>query len=329
MSQKSYAKVPRAGCRLDSDDLVVCFAAELLAHEGSDQAAEVGTAACAADDHVGLDAVFVKCGLGLETDDRLVQEHLVQHGAEHVAVAGVGDGDFDSFGNRAAERTGRAGEFGKNLAADLGFVGRRGRDVRAVGTHHFTAEGLLFVGNLNHENLAVETEVCAGHRESRAPLAGAGFGCDALQALLLCVVGLRDRGIQLVRAGGVVAFKFVVNLSRGLQLFFQAVSADERRRTVHFVEIADFLRDRVELRVVVQFLLYKFFAEDAAEFFGCHGLAGTGIQKRRGLIDHVGAKVIPCRGHFAFFEVDLVRDFLFVFHVFLLFLCVVKCFEPC
>ena len=38
------AREARAGSRLDSDDAVVCLAAELLAHERCDQAAEVGTA---------------------------------------------------------------------------------------------------------------------------------------------------------------------------------------------------------------------------------------------------------------------------------------------
>ena len=94
----------RAGSRLNRDDPIVRLAAEFLAHEGSDEAAEVGTAAGAADDHVGFDAVFVERRLGLKTDDGLVQKDLIEYGSEHIAVAGIGDGDFHCFGDRAAVR---------------------------------------------------------------------------------------------------------------------------------------------------------------------------------------------------------------------------------
>ena len=49
------------------------------------------------------------------------------------------------------------------------------------------------------------------------PLAGAGLGGDALEALLLGVVGLGDGGVQLVGARGVVALKLVVDFGGGAQ----------------------------------------------------------------------------------------------------------------
>ena len=118
------ASEARAGSRLNCDDLIVRLAAELLAHERSDEAAEVGTAAGAADDHVGFDAVFVEGRLGLKTDDGLVQKDLIEYGSEHIAVAGIGDGDFHCFGDRAAEGSGCAGVLSEDLAADICRVGR-------------------------------------------------------------------------------------------------------------------------------------------------------------------------------------------------------------
>ncbi len=43
--------------------------------------------------------------LALQADDGLVQQHLVEHGAEYIAVALVRSGHFYGLGNRAAERT--------------------------------------------------------------------------------------------------------------------------------------------------------------------------------------------------------------------------------
>ena len=75
------AREARAGRGLNGDDAVVGFSAELLAHKGRNQAAEVRAAAGAADDDVGLDAVFIKRSLGLQTDDRLVEQHLIENAA--------------------------------------------------------------------------------------------------------------------------------------------------------------------------------------------------------------------------------------------------------
>ena len=66
----------RAGCRLNSDKPVVSLTSELFAHERGHKSAKVGTAACAADYHIRLDAVFVHCYLRFKTDHRLVQQYL-------------------------------------------------------------------------------------------------------------------------------------------------------------------------------------------------------------------------------------------------------------
>ena len=152
----------RAGSRLNCDDLIVRFAAELLAHEGSDEAAEVGTAAGAADDHVGLDAILVEGRLGLKTDDGLVQKDLIEDGSEHIAVAGIGNCDFHCFGDRAAEGSGCAGVLSEDLAADICRIGRRRCDGSAVGAHHFAAERLLLITDFDHVYLAVEVKIGTG-----------------------------------------------------------------------------------------------------------------------------------------------------------------------
>ena len=171
------------------------------------------------------------------------------------------------------------------------------------------AEGLLLVAHLHHVHLAVEAEVAAGHGQGRAPLARAGLGGDALQALHLGVVGLGHGGVQLVAAGGVVALELVVDLGRGLELLLQAVGAHERRGPVHAVEAQNLLGDGVEPGVVVQLLLHQLLAEHAGELLCRHGLSGNRVQEGRGLGLHVRPDVVPVPGHLGLREINFVGDF--------------------
>ena len=103
-----------AGGRLHGDDAVIRLAPELFAHERRDQAAQIGAAAGAADDDVGLDAVLVQRCLGLQTDHRLMQQHLVEHAAQHVAIARRGGGLFHGLGDGAAQAARGAGMRGED-----------------------------------------------------------------------------------------------------------------------------------------------------------------------------------------------------------------------
>ena len=114
---------------------------------------------------------------------------------------------------------------GWNLAD---MVGRRRCDGSAVGAHHFAAERLLLITDFDHVYFAVEVKIGAGHGKRRTPLACAGLGRDAFEALFLGVISLRYSGVELVAAAGVVAFELIVDVRRGLQLLLEAVSADQR-----------------------------------------------------------------------------------------------------
>ena len=315
------ASEARAACRFHSENIVVGFATELFADERAHETTEVRTTASATDDEVGLHAELVESGLRFETDDGLVEEHLVQHGTENVAVTRLLHGGVHGFGDGAAEATRGAREFGVDLAADVGRHGRGRGDGCTVGAHHFAAERLLFVRNLHHVNLAVQSEESAGHRKCGTPLACTRFGRHALEALLLSVVGLSDSGVELVRTRGVVAFELVVDVCRSAESLFEEVSANERRRTVHLVERADVFRNFDVRSVVIEFLLDEFVAEHGLQVFESHRLAGTGVQKRSGLLLHVGTDVVPCFREFVFFKVslDLAVELERVSHIFFLY----------
>ena len=192
---ESAAREARAGRGLDGNDPVVLFAAQLLPHKRRNQTAEVRAAAGAADDDVGLDAVFIERGLRLQTDDRLVKQNLIENAAEDVAVAGRCRCSLDRLADGAAERAGGVRVLLQNFSANVCRVGRRRRDARAVGAHDLAAEGLLLVGAFDHVDPAVQTQVCARHGKRGAPLTGAGLRRDALEPLLLGVIRLGDGGI--------------------------------------------------------------------------------------------------------------------------------------
>ena len=299
-----------AGGGLHGDELVVPLTPELLAHEGGDQAAQVAAAAGAADDDVRHDVVLVQGRLGLQADDGLMQQHLVQHTAQHVPVAGLAGGGLHRLGDGAAQGAGGAGVLLQDRPAHVGGVGGGGGDGGSVGPHDLPPEGLLLVADLHHVHLAVQAQIGAGHGEGGAPLAGAGLCGDALETLVLGVVGLGDGAVELVGAGGIVALKLVVDLGGGLEILLQTVGPHQGRGPVHLVEIPDLLGDGDLLGVVVQLLTDQLVAEHRPQVVEAHGRAGGGVQQRGGLGLHVCPDIVPILGHLVFGEVDLVGDFL-------------------
>ena len=249
-----------------------------------------------------------------------MEEHLVEHAAQNVAVAGVVHRRLHRLADGAAQAPGGAGEFGEDLPAYAGGVGGGRGDRGAVDLHNLPAEGLLLIGALDHEHPAVQAQIAAGHGEGGAPLARTGFGGDALEALPLGVVGLGDGGVELVGAGGVVALKLVVDFRRRVQLLLQAVGPDQGGGAVHLVEVPDLLGDLKIGGAVIHFLLHQLGAEDALQLLGGHGLERSGVEEGGGLVFHVGPEIVPGAGHLVLGEIDFVGNFVLAHSVVLLFI---------
>ena len=297
-----------AGGGLHGDEPVVLLTPELFTHEGGDQTAQVAAASGAADDDVGHNVVLIQRRLGLQADDTLVQQYLVEDAAQHVAVARGGGGDLHGLGNSAAQGAGGAGMLLEDLPADGGSLRGRGGNGSAVGPHDLSAEGLLLVADLHHVDLAVQAQVCASHGQGRAPLAGAGLGGNALEALLLGIIGLGNGAVQLVGAGGIVALKLVVDFGGGAQGLFQAVGPYQGRGTVHLVEIQDLLGNGDLPVIIVQLLADQLVAEHRAQVLKAHRLSGAGIQQGSGLDLHVSPDIVPCLGYLIFGEINFVGN---------------------
>ena len=74
-----------------------------MTHEWEGDATEVAAAAEAGNHHVGIFASHLHLLLSLQTDDGLVQTHVVQHRTECVFAVGCGGGEFDSLRDGCAK----------------------------------------------------------------------------------------------------------------------------------------------------------------------------------------------------------------------------------
>ena len=299
-----------AGGGLHGDDLIPGLAPEHFPHKGGDESPQIGPASGAADDYVRMHAVFIQGQLCLQTNDALVQQHLVEHAAQHIAVVLSAGGVFHCLADGAAQRAGGLRKPAQDIPAHLGGIRGGGGDAGTVGTHDLPAEGLLLIGALYHEHTAVKPQVGAGHAQGRAPLAGSRLRGDAAQTLLFGVISLGDGGIELVGAGGVAALELVVDLCRSPELFLQTIGPNQRGGTVHPVKITDLPGDFNIGCPVVQLLDCQLPAEHLLQLRLGHGTQSGGVQQRRGLRLHIGPNIVPIPGHFLLGEVDLVGDVL-------------------
>ena len=115
----------RAGRRLDGDDPRLRSAAKLLADKGKSDAGEVRAAAGAADDDVRVVTGHLHLRHGLHPDHRLVEDDVVQHGAERIAGVVPAPGDLDRLGHGKAEGTAMVRLLGEHRPPDHGVARRQ------------------------------------------------------------------------------------------------------------------------------------------------------------------------------------------------------------
>src|SRR5262249_11778729 len=233
----------RARGRLDGAQHRVDPARELLPQEREHQTGEVRPAAGAADDEVRGGPGHRELLDRSLADDRLVQQHVVEHAAERVPGGRVGAGDLDRLADRDAEAAGRVRVLLKYGAPGRGDVGRAGVHGRPVRLHEQPAVRLLVVGRPDHPHLAGEPVQGRRERQRAAPLPGAGLGGELFHALGGVVVRLRDGGVGLVRARRADAFVLVVDPGRGAELLLQPPGAEQRSWPPQPVDVGDRLRN--------------------------------------------------------------------------------------
>ena len=285
-----------AGCGFDGDYAGVALALDLASQVGHGQAGEVGAAAGAAQDDVGLVAGHRHLLDGLLADDGLVEEDVIQYAAQGVFGIGILGGHFDGFGDGDSKRPVGVGMLGQNGAAGVGLRAGAGGDGGAEGFHQGAAIGLLVIADADHVDLALEAEKGAGHGECRTPLAGAGLSGEPLGAFHLVVIGLRDGGIGLVRAGGADALVFVIDMGGRIESLLQTAGAKERRGTPLRIDLAHGAGN-LDFALGADLLKDKRHGKQRGQIVGADGLVRAGMQGRRHGLGQVGGNVVPRDGN--------------------------------
>ena len=222
-----------------------------------------------------------------------MKQYLCKHASKHIAVAFLCCCSLDSLGDSASQASCCSRELLQDSPSDVGCVGWRRGDLCSVSPHNLAAERLLLVGNLDHVDLAVQTEVCTCHGKGCSPLSGASLGGHTLEALFLCIVGLGDGGVKLVASGCVVSLKLIINFCRGSQLFLKAVCPYQRGWPVHLVEVPDFLWNLDIWSGVIQLLLCQLLAENRGKLLQLKRLMCARVEQRCRLVLHISTEIVP------------------------------------
>ena len=196
---------------------------DLVFNEGHYHAAEVGAAADAADDDVGVDICLFHLQHGLLSDNGLVQQYMVEHASQRVVGILSHCGVLNGLADGYAQAAGAVGVLLQNCPSGIGFLAGAGYALGSPGLHHYAAIGFLFEAYPDHVNLQLYTEEHAPHGQRAAPLSGAGLGGDSGDAFLLVVVRLCHGGICLVASCRTDTLVFVVDVRRCSQCLFQSI----------------------------------------------------------------------------------------------------------
>jgi hypothetical protein len=179
-----------------------------------------------------------------------------------------------------------------------------GEHLGAPELHHGAAVGLLVVRDLHHVDGALEAEHLAGQGDRGAPLPGAGLGGDAPGAGQLVVIGLRHRGVGLVRAGRRDPLVLEVDPGRRAQQLLQPVGADERGGAPEPVDLAHLVGD-LDPALRRHLLLEQAGREERQHVGGGHRLERAGVEHRSGRLREVRDHVVPVGGDLVLAEQEL------------------------
>ena len=240
----------RARGRLDGADHRVHPAGQLLAQERERQPAEVRAAAGAADEDVRRLADLGELEERLLADDRLVQQHVVEHRARgRTSRPRPGRRPRPPRRSRCPSEPGWSGS-----RCSMRAPGRGERRGRAV---HGGAEGLdhrcggTASGRRTPRPATPRTRGRTGRTRRPAPCPTGprrSRSSASSDPGLGVVVRLRHGGVRLVRAGGRDALVLVVDPRRRAERLLQPVRAVQRRRPPLPVDVEDLVGD-VDVRL--------------------------------------------------------------------------------
>src|SRR5207245_3160159 len=163
---------------------------------------------------------------------------------------------------------------------------------------------LLLVRELDHVDLALESDQPARERERTAPLSRAGLGREPRPPFLLVVESLGDRSVRLVAPGRTDALVLVEDARARADRLLEPRRAEEGRRTPEAVDLQHLVGDG-DLRVLAHLLADELHREERREIVRPDRLPGARMQHRLQRRGHVGADVVPTPRELRFVEEEL------------------------
>ena len=243
--------------------------------------------------------------LGLEADDGLVQQHVVEHAAERVLRVVAGGGVLHGLADGDAERAGRVRIPLQDFLARLRVGAGARHDLSTPRLHHDPAIGLLLVADLDHVHLALQSEHADTPAPAPSPTGPPRSRCvSRLIPFFLVVVRLRDGGVRLVAAGRADALVLVVDVRRRAERFLETPGAVQRRRAPQPIDVANLVRD-LDPALAADLLLDQLHREERREIGRADRLLGAGMQDRRRRRLEVSLDVVPLGGNVLLVEHEL------------------------
>ncbi len=292
----------RAGSRLNRQNPNI-FTICLIRHKRESDPREVGTTTVTTDHHVGVVAGDLHLLLGLKTNHGLVHTDMVKHAPQRITGILMGGSIFNRLTDRDPQGARAVRIKLKDGTPGVGLVRWGRKDIGTPQLHHALAIRFLPVGDLDHVNGTFETEVLTGHGNGRTPLPGAGFRSNPFGTENLVVVGLRHRGIRLVRASRRDPFILVVDLRRCAECFLQFMGTVHRRWPPELINLEDLLRD-INPSFLGYFLLDQSHGEQRQKVLRTYRLHRPRMNNRLHLTRHIRDDVVPLSGKLVFAEKD-------------------------
>jgi hypothetical protein len=179
----------------------------------------------------------------------------------------------------------------------------------APGLHHRAAVRLGAVGGSHLPHLALHAVLGGGERKRRSPLPRTGFGGQLRDAFSVVVVGLRHRGVGLVRAGRAHTFVLVIDTRRGVEQLLEPMRTEQWTGSPQPVDVED-ATGNVDVPIGGDFLFDQRHREQGSEVVRAGRLERSGMQRRRRRLGQIGDDVVPLGGHFIFAQQDFVWNAL-------------------
>src|SRR2546426_7922551 len=222
------------------------LAVERVREEREGEASEVRSAAEARRHQVRILTDLLELTLGLEADDRLMEEDMVQDGAEAIDRLLITARVLESLRHRDAQGSGMVRILLEERAPRCCLRTRRSVNRRAVHPHELPALGLPVVDRTDPEDRRWQPGEARRLRQRGAPLARAGLRREAFVPFLFRVPGLGESRVHLVAARRTVEFRLVVEACGSAESLLQTAGADQRPRSARLsIQVLD-LRGNVD-----------------------------------------------------------------------------------